>query len=141
MLIYPAYFEHSVDNLWETVHRPDFERLLRAHLSGKIQHHDPSWYALRNVVYAAGCRIYRSEFPEASSADVQKEAWGYFSNSLSVHSELLLIKPTLRSVRALLTMVSPRSSVFARGRAKNAYALGLLRRRIGKPCAQFRPGI
>lgn len=101
-----AYFERSVDNLWESVYRPDFERHLRAHFSGKIQYDDPAWYALRNVVYAGGCRMYRSQFPEVNPSDVQRESWNYFSNSLSVHSELLLTKPTLRSVRALLTMVS-----------------------------------
>lgn len=70
-----------------------------------MQYYDPTWYALRNVVYAAGCRIYRSDSPAANFSEVQKEAWGYFSNALSVHSDLLLTKPTLRSVRALLAMV------------------------------------
>lgn len=95
-----------MDNLFDAVYRPEFERHLRAHLSGKMQYYDPTWYALRNVVYAAGCQIYRSDCPTANFADVQEEAWGYFANSLSVHSELLLTKAILRSVRALLTMVS-----------------------------------
>lgn len=85
--------------------RPEFERHFRAYHAGKITYRDPSWYALRNVVYAAGCRIYRSESPKANFADVEREAWGYFLNALSVHSELLLTKPTVRSVRALVTMV------------------------------------
>ncbi|OQU98882.1 Fungal specific transcription factor domain-containing protein isoform 2 [Cladophialophora immunda] len=115
-----AYFERSVDNLWESVYRPDFERHLRAHLSGKVQYDDPAWYALRNAVYAGGCRIYRSQFPEANPSDVQRESWSYFSNSLSVHSKLLLTKPTLRSVRALLTM-----ALFAEGLASPALSSGL----------------
>lgn len=109
LLTMPAYFERSVGNLWEMVYRPNFERHLRAHLSGQIHYHDPTWYALRNVIYAAGCRIYRSEFSAVNSLDIQRECWGYFANALSVHSELLLTKPTLRSVRALLIMVRRRS--------------------------------
>lgn len=95
-----------MDNVFDCVDRPDFERHLRAHLSGRMQYYDPVWYALRNVVYAAGCRICRCESPATDFSDVQKEAWAYFSNSLSVHSELLLSKPSLRTVRALLTMAS-----------------------------------
>lgn len=109
LLTMSAYFERSVGNLWEMVYRPNFERHLRAHLSGQIHYHDPTWYALRNVIYAAGCRIYRSEFSAVNSLDIQRECWGYFANALSVHSELLLTKPTLRSVRALLIMVRRRS--------------------------------
>lgn len=101
----PAYFERSVGNLWEMVHQPDFERHLRDYLSGQLPYNDPTWYALRNVVYASGCRIYRSEFSAVDSIDIQRECWGYFTNSLSVHTDLLLNKPTLDSVRALLTMV------------------------------------
>jgi hypothetical protein len=100
-----AYFERSVGNLWEMVYRPSFERHLRAHLSDQVHYHDATWYALRNVVYAAGCKIYRSDFSAANSSDIQRECRGYFGNALSVHSELLLNKPTLRSVRALLIMV------------------------------------
>jgi hypothetical protein len=70
-----------------------------------MPYHDPAWYALRNVVYATGCRIYRSQSPTANFAEVEREARTYFSNALSVHSELLLTKPSLRSIRALLAMV------------------------------------
>lgn len=95
-----------MDNLFDAVHKPEFERLLRAHLAGKMPYRDSAWYALRNVVYATGCRIYRSQSPTANFAEVEREARTYFSNALSVRDELLLMKPSLRSVRAFLAMVS-----------------------------------
>lgn len=95
-----------MDNLFDAVHKPEFERLLRAHLAGKMPYRDSAWYALRNVVYATGCRIYRSQSPTANFAEVEREARSYFSNALSVRNELLLMKPSLRSVRAFLAMVS-----------------------------------
>ncbi|KAH0844475.1 putative fungal specific transcription protein [Fonsecaea pedrosoi] len=139
-----AYFERSVDNLWESVYRLEFEQHLRSHLAGKGQGDDPAWYALRNVVYAGGCRMYRSQFPEANSSDVQRESWSYFSNSLSVHSELLLTRPTMLSVRALLTMAlfaeglaSPAlSSGLASNAALLAQSLGLHRKRVDADAAE-----
>ncbi|KIW95658.1 uncharacterized protein Z519_04243 [Cladophialophora bantiana CBS 173.52] len=116
-----AYFERSVDGLFGAVYRPEFERYLRAHLSGKLDYNDSAWYALRNVVYAGGCRISRSEDASANFVGVQREAWGYFQNSLSVHSELLLTRPSLRSVRAWLAM-----GLFADGLASPALSSGLV---------------
>ena len=122
------------------MHRPEFERHLRVHLAGRTHYHDSALYALRNAVYAVGCRVYSSENPAADFENVHREAWAYFSKSLSVHSELLLSKPTLRSVRALLSMVCKFSSVkaqavlnvgtcqalFAEGLASPALSSGLV---------------
>ncbi|KEF59158.1 uncharacterized protein A1O9_04002 [Exophiala aquamarina CBS 119918] len=86
-----------------------------------MPYYDSAWYALRNVVYATGCRIYRSQSPTANFAEVESEARAYFANAMSVHSELLLTKPSLRSVRALLAMV-----IFAEGLASPALSSGLI---------------
>jgi hypothetical protein len=105
-----AYFERSVDSLFEVVHRPEFEWQLRGHLGKGHTTDDPACYALRNTVYASGCRLYHSASHAANFTLIQEEAWSYFSNALSVHSELLLRSPSLRAVRALLAMVSDTGS-------------------------------
>ena len=101
----PAYFERSVDSLFEVIHRPEFEHHLRSHLSNRLYDDDPAWLALRNTVYASGCRLYRSQNHSDSFVSIQQEAWHFFSNALSVHSDLLLRSPSIRAVRALLAMV------------------------------------
>ena len=95
-----------MDSLFDVVHRPEFEHHLRGYFNNRYSDIDPAWYAVRNAVYASGCRLYHSANQEASFSRIQEEAWGYFSNALSVHSDLLLRSPSLRAVRALLAMVS-----------------------------------
>ena len=100
-----AYFERSVDSMFGVVHRPEFESHMRSKPDNR-QDEDPAWYALRNMVYASGCRLHHSVHYDASFSDIQEEAWGYFSNALLVHSELLLRRPSIQAIRALLAMVS-----------------------------------
>lgn len=95
-----------MDSLFEVIDPLDFEHQLRAHLDNPHRNEDPVWYALRNTVYASGCRLHNSANYAASFGTIQKEAWGYFSNTLSVHSELLLRSPSIGAVRALLAMVN-----------------------------------
>lgn len=94
-----------MDKIFGVVYQPDFEHHLRTHLDAGYDNDDPTWYALRNAVYASGCRLYHCTQQSASFSSIQAEAWSYFSNALSVHSDLLLRRPTLHAVRALLAMV------------------------------------
>lgn len=88
------------------VDRPEFENHLRDRFRGDLtMGSDPAWYALRNCVYASGCRIYRAKDPSVSFGEIQEEAWRYFQNALSVHGEVLLTCTDLLAVRSLLAMV------------------------------------
>lgn len=65
---------------------------------------EPAWYALRNAIYASGCRIEMAK--RASFREAREAAWLWFENALSVHSELLYWQPTVIGVQALTVMVS-----------------------------------
>ena len=85
------------------VHRPSFEGRLRAHLACAAGDADPAWNALRNIVYATGCRIELSK--TKSIRDANQAAWGWFENALSVHTELLYFRTSITGVQALTLMV------------------------------------
>jgi len=101
-----AYFEDGYDAVFGVVYRPEFEARLRAHFeqntSGDI---DPAWYALRNTVYASGCRQFLSKSHSVTFVDAQAQAWRYFENALSVHGEILYSSTGLLAVQALAAMV------------------------------------
>jgi hypothetical protein len=99
-----AYFEECYDTIFGLVYRPAFESRLRQHLEDNFPD-DPAWYAIRHVVYASGCRILLSKDPSITFMQVQQEAWKYFENSLSVHTELLCFPSGLPAVQALTLMV------------------------------------
>ena len=107
-----TYFELDPDTAFGIVHRPTFENELRTHF-GKDDHNsdrepDPGWYALRNAVYAAGCRIIemRNAIKGTKTNAMSNQSWKYFSNALSVHSDLLYYRTSLMAVQALAMMVS-----------------------------------
>lgn len=104
-----AYFEHSYDAVFGLMHRPAFEARLSAHLEQQkqqpVQREDPAWYALRNVVYAAGCRCLLARDRCTPFATAQAEAWGFFANALSVLTDLLFKPSGLLTVQALALMV------------------------------------
>lgn len=101
-----AYFDQAFESVFDIVDRVSFETRLTAQLSGAISDDDPAWFALRNVVYAFGCRasIYREAVPE-SWGDAQRKSWQYFENALSVHTELVYFRSNISTVQALLAMV------------------------------------
>lgn len=102
-----AYFEQSFESIFDIIDRVSFETRLTAQVSGAASGDDPAWYALRNVVYAFGCRA--STFNEAvpeSWGEAQRKSWPYFENALSVHTELVYFRSSLSAVQALLVMVS-----------------------------------
>lgn len=104
-----AYFEETSDTVFGLVCRPTFEARLRAHFKQAVQgapEHDPSWYALRNVVYAAGCRSILSKEHPTPFCVGQGHGWQYFQNALSVHTDLLYSRTNLMAVQALAAMVA-----------------------------------
>lgn len=109
-----AYFDESHDAALGIVHRPWFEMKLRSHFISSSSKDDPAWYALRNIVYASGCRIVTSKV--ATFHEAQQASWPFFENSLSVHTQLLYWQTTVTGVQALTAMVgimTIRSVVFA----------------------------
>ena len=99
-----AYFDHSFDSIFGILFRPAFETRLQQHLSSEVPD-DLAWYAIRNVVYASGCRILSSQDPSSTFDDDHKEAWKYFENAISVHTELLITSTGLAAIQALTLMV------------------------------------
>jgi hypothetical protein len=102
-----AYFEHSFDAMLGVVDRSAFESRLRSYLEQeKTTHDDPAWYALRHTVYASGCRIALSKLSSSTPfAEAQEQAWRFFENALSVHTELVYCTTGLLAVQALAAMV------------------------------------
>ncbi|KIW90829.1 uncharacterized protein Z519_08612 [Cladophialophora bantiana CBS 173.52] len=104
-----VYFEEDPDARYGLINRSTFEPLLRAHLKkdGTSEaESDPAWYALRNTVYAAGCRIVDMKTMSKSSKKsvISPLSWSYFLNALSVHTDLLYFKTSLMAVQALAMM-------------------------------------
>ncbi|KID91330.1 Transcription factor, fungi, partial [Metarhizium majus ARSEF 297] len=97
-----AYFDESHDAALGIVHRPWFEMKLRSHFISSSSKDDPAWYALRNIVYASGCRIVTSK--AATFHETQQASWPFFENSLSVHTQLLYWQTTVTGVQALTAM-------------------------------------
>lgn len=85
-----------------------FEARLRRHFAqNDVVDDDPAWYALRNTVYASGCRLSSSNTPYSyMSGEIQGQAWRYFEKALDVHTELLYGSTGLMAVQALTAMVS-----------------------------------
>ncbi|OAL23302.1 hypothetical protein AYO22_06352 [Fonsecaea multimorphosa] len=98
-----AYFEDSLEALYGVVYRPEFEARLQDHLNYRGMN-CPTWHALRNVVYATGCRTYLAKQKSCNWSDAQRQSWGYFENALSVYVDLLYAPTGLTAVRALAAM-------------------------------------
>ena len=84
------------------VERPWFEFRLRAHFHGTMSD-DKAFYALRNVIWAYGCRIMLSK--TASFHEASQASWALFENALSVHTEILFVRASMVAVQALILMV------------------------------------
>ena len=106
LTLYAAYFNESYDSTFGVVPRQEFEAQLRLQYeTGATDDDDFAWYALRNTVYASGCRIVLSKRQSTSFAEAQAHAWKYFEKALSVHWELLYSRTGLAAVQALAAMV------------------------------------
>jgi hypothetical protein len=112
--LFPAYFEEAPHAAFGIVHRHWFEARLKAHMEGSgDDDSDSSWYAIRNIIYASGCRIELSK--QKSFREANQIAWGWFENALSVHSEILYFRTSLLAVQALTLMVCDILSQYTRG--------------------------
>ncbi|KAK5368120.1 hypothetical protein LTS03_008264 [Exophiala xenobiotica] len=99
-----AYFEEGLDRAFGVVERTLFDGRLRAHFNGT---HNPvtddkAWYALRNVVWAHGCRVVLSK--TKTFRETLQASWSFFENALSVHTETFFLHTSLMSVQALILM-------------------------------------
>jgi hypothetical protein len=102
-----AYFDYSFETIFSVVDRPTFEAHLTAHFqAGGTLDDDPAWYALRNMVYALGCRIVLSRGKHRQSfAEAQACVLRYFENALSVQVDLMYTQTDISAVQSLLVMV------------------------------------
>ncbi|KAI1622813.1 fungal-specific transcription factor domain-containing protein [Exophiala viscosa] len=90
-----AYFERSYDAVFGVVHRPTFEARLRTHLAQ---------FALRNIVYALGCRSLGATDPSLTFLQAGKRSRAFFQNALSVLGEMILGRSGFTAVQALVLM-------------------------------------
>ncbi|KAK5044674.1 hypothetical protein LTR84_010566 [Exophiala bonariae] len=102
-----AFFDHCFEAIFGIVHRPHFEDRLRAHFEqdSKDVTEDIAWYALRNTIYAAGCRQLLLREQSVKYAQAQAEAFRYFYRAFQVQTDLMYGPPTLEAVRALTAMM------------------------------------
>lgn len=111
-----AFFEACYEAGFGAVHRSTFEDLLKKHFQRGLEaaesEDDPCWYALRNVVYATGCRKILAQDTSISFMHAQAQAWGFFENALSVLRDLVFFPTGLTGVQALALMVSSPSNQF-----------------------------
>lgn len=91
----------------------EFETRLGAHFQGvpsvyplSTLAQDKAWYALRNTVYALGCRVSLSqEAGPDGFAESRTRSWQYFENALAVHTDIIYGRAEVTSIRALILMV------------------------------------
>jgi hypothetical protein len=107
-----VYFEECPEATFDVISRSLFETRLRSHFengNNGAQDEDASWYALRNIVYASGCRAELGKATATYSSAFQSAqigGWKYFENALSRHTELMFCRTGLMAVQALVAMVS-----------------------------------
>lgn len=118
-----SFFDHCFEAVFGIVHRPSFEARLRAFLRqgpDTPPDKDIAWYALRNTVYASGCRQLLLKNRSKPYAESQAYAFQYFNRALSVHMDLVYGPPTLDGVRALAAM-----AFFADGVGNQSFEYGV----------------
>ena len=126
-----AFFEQTFESAFDIIDRASFESRLTRQLEGVLSDEDTAWYALRNVVYAFGCRASTFKEREPNTWPVaQSKAWRFFENALAVHTELVYFRSNVSAVQALLVMVS--CSEYHQG--QDVYVLNIVtfRRRHGE---------
>ena len=102
-LIKLAYFDYALDAALGIVHRPTFEAQLRSYLTGDTINTDVAWHALRNAIYASGCRLHLSG--SSSFEEANRAAWAYLENALALYTDTLLFRSSITSVQAMAVMV------------------------------------
>lgn len=99
----PAYFDRGTEAPFGFIDRSTFEARLEKHFRARTTDDDPTWFALRNAIYASGSRLVLAKttnFREASQV-----AWNYFSNALSAQTEMIYFQTSLTAIQALTVMV------------------------------------
>ncbi|KIW86599.1 uncharacterized protein Z519_12783 [Cladophialophora bantiana CBS 173.52] len=101
-----AYFDHSYDAVFGVLHGPKFKARLEAQFDnqGASQVEDPSWFALRNVVYALGCRCMLAPDDNVSFVEAEAQAKPYFHNALSAFGEIIFGHSGFTAIQALVLM-------------------------------------
>lgn len=111
-----AYFDQATDTVFGIVSRSAFEARLKQHYENRNNehsteaHHDPAWYAIRNMIFALGSRVRSSNISQAFVAQAfvaaREVSWGYFENAFSVRGLLTTNyqQAGLDAIRALLLM-------------------------------------
>jgi hypothetical protein len=126
-----AFFEEAPVQAFGIVDRVWFESRLRAHFNNSMPD-DPSYYALRNIVWATGSRIVLSKTTNSFS-ETWKTSWAWFENALSVHTEVIFLGSFMTAVQVLILMVRTVRSKLRSNRGAvvlNSY-LGVLQRGHG----------
>ncbi|KAJ5632774.1 fungal-specific transcription factor domain-containing protein [Penicillium lividum] len=102
-----GYFENSQDSIFGVIIRSDFDSRLRVHFQDPNRSdEDLAWYALRNAVYAVGCRTAASMDGTRDFAEILSESMRFFHNAFFVLSELLFMPSGLMAIQALIVMTS-----------------------------------
>jgi len=127
MLIYIYMVVAFYENCWEAdlgiLDRNDLEVYLQAHFDNRGSMKDPAWFALRNIVFAAGYRSLLASDPAVSFAAAQVKAGSYFNNALSMLTRLILPPSRLMAVRALTLMVRNPEKIHAKTPKLTIYLL------------------
>ncbi len=98
-----AFFKSGYEAAFGIVQRSWFEARLRIYLANHKSDDEASWYALRNIIYALGCRYDMS--PTSTLLESSQKSWVYFENALSVHTDLMFLPSSIVGVQALALMV------------------------------------
>jgi hypothetical protein len=109
-----AYFDEAIESTMAIICRTSFEARLRLHYQQDAipsAESDPAWYALRNAIFAIGCRSSLAKEPSGGFPVAHRRSWKYFQNSLSVYTELHFARTGLMAVQALTIMVMKRLSL------------------------------
>lgn len=88
--------------------RQAFERRLQEHYSNPLPADaDPTWYSLRNTVFAIGSRLAlgRGGGPSHYAA-AQRQSWLYFENALAAHTNLVYMPSDITAVECVTLMIS-----------------------------------
>jgi hypothetical protein len=112
-----AYFEiPTSETIFAVVSRASFESRLRAYFKNTLisaRDDDVAWYALRNAIYASGCRSHL--LVGASNAKFRVgigHGWQFFQNAMAVLTELVYEATSLMTLQALIIMVRSRITSF-----------------------------
>lgn len=100
-----GYFEYAQGTAFGVVNRDDFQEHIHRHFQrATTDDGDAASYALRNAVYAVGCRMMCVHGCQDFS-QTQEQALKLFFNAFSRFPDLLFMPSGLRAVQSLVVMV------------------------------------